>query len=302
MSQLRQKILDIVKNKATDEGINKTSVPYIQFFKSSDISKLTRMVYEPSLFVIVQGAKIVMLGHHTYKYDTLSYLVSSVHLPISGQILEASSSHPFLSIQISFTAEQIYKIFEESEELNIDYNNNDDSLGLSKGIIADEILEIIYRQLSLLDSSKDIKILAPLYHKELLYRLLQQGSTSTLRQFTSLKSNASRISKVIRVIQQDLFEPIQIQELANIAGMSISSFHKYFKDITSMSPIQYRKQNRLQEARRLMLTKDFDASTAAFEVGYESPSQFSREYAKYFGLSPSKDIKKIKEEFLHLNL
>lgn len=299
MSQLRQKILDIVKNKATDEGINKTSVPYIQFFKSSDISKLTRMVYEPSLFVIVQGAKIVMLGHHTYKYDPLSYLVSSVHLPISGQILEASSSYPFLSIQISFTAEQIYEIFEESEELNIDYNNNYDSLGLSKGIIADEILEIIYRQLSLLDSSKDIKILAPLYHKELLYRLLQQGSASVLRQFTSLKSNASRISKVIRVIQQDLFKPIQIQELANIAGMSISSFHKYFKDITSMSPIQYRKQNRLQEARRLMLTKDFDASTAAFEVGYESPSQFSREYAKYFGLPPSKDIKKIKEEFLY---
>ncbi|MDD5161073.1 MAG: AraC family transcriptional regulator [Sulfuricurvum sp.] len=297
MSELSQKLLRIVENEAMDEGINKTVVPYIQFFKASDVSQVLHVVYEPSFFVIVQGAKILTLGDHTYRYDPLSYLISSVHLPVTGQIVEASNSHPFLSIQITFTTEQIYEIIEEYNDLNIN-DNCEASLGLCMEPITTEMLEIIYRQLSLINSPKDIKMLAPLYHKELLYRVLQQGSATALRQFASAQSNAGRISKAIRFMQNDLFEPIHIQELADVAGMSVSSFHKYFKDITSMSPIQYRKQNRLQEARRLMIAKQINASTAAFEVGYESASQFSREYAKYFGLPPSQDIKKIKQALI----
>ena len=292
MSNLRQKLIDIVQNEATHEGINTTRIPYVQLFKASNVTQMLHMVYEPALFVIVQGAKIVMLGNHTYRYDPLSYLVSSVHLPVSGQIVEASNTCPFLSIQITFSTEQIYEIIEQSHDLRLE-ETNDASLALCQEPIAEEILEVIYRQLSLFNTPKDIEILAPLYHKELLYRILQLNSTTILRQYASLESNASRISKVIRFMQNDLFEPIHIQTLADVAKMSVSSFHKYFKDVTSMSPIQYRKQNRLQEARRLMMAKQLDVSSAAFEVGYESPSQFSREYSRLFGLSPKADIKRL---------
>lgn len=294
MTNRLKELIPIVDKSARSEGINQTAIPFVQFFKAYTTSQILHTVYEPSLFIILQGAKIVTLGNHIYQYDPFSYLVSSVHLPVAGRILDASKILPFLSIQITFTPEQIYKIAEQLNSINRVYTH-ETSIGISMKALEDELIETVHRLICLLNKPTDIDVLAPLYLKEVLYRLLQSDHAKTLMQFASIESNAGRIAKSIQLIKKDLFESISIQELADHVGMSISSFHKHFKIITTMSPIQYQKLNRLQEARRLMLSKHLDVSDASFQVGYESPSQFSREYTRYFGLPPSKDIKKIKE-------
>lgn len=294
MIEMIKELIPIVNKSAQKEGLNQTAIPFVQFFKAYTTSQILHTVYEPSLFIILQGAKIVTLGSHTYRYDPLSYLVSSVHLPVAGQIIEASEASPFLSIQITFTPEQIYKIAEQLSHADRG-ESHETSIGISMKEVGDELIESVYRLIYLLNKPKDTDVLAPLYLQEVLYRLLQSDQAKTLMQFAPIESNAGRIAKSIQLIQKDLYESISIQELADQVGMSVSSFHKHFKIITTMSPIQYRKLNRLQEARRQMLSKHLDVSDAAFQVGYESPSQFSREYTRYFGLSPSKDIKKIKE-------
>ncbi|MDD2838259.1 MAG: AraC family transcriptional regulator [Sulfuricurvum sp.] len=294
MTDMIKELIPIVDKSTKYEGINQTAMPFVQFFKAFTTSQILHTVYEPSLFIILQGAKIVTLGSHTYRYDPLSYLVSSVHLPVAGQIIEASESSPFLSIQITFTPEQIYKIAEQLNYVN-QAESHETSIGISMKEVGYELIEAVHRLICLSNKPTDIDILAPLYLQEVLYRLLQSDHAKTLMQFAPIESNAGRIAKSIQLIKKDLFQSISIQELADHVGMSISSFHKHFKIITTMSPIQYRKLNRLQEARRLMLLKHLDVSDASFQVGYESPSQFSREYTRYFGLPPSKDIKKIKE-------
>lgn len=296
MTEMIKELIPIVDKSALQEGINQTAIPFVKFFKAFTTSQILHTVYEPSLFIILQGAKIVTLGSHAYRYDPLSYLVSSVHLPVAGQIIEASEISPFLSIQITFTPEQIYKIAEQLNHIN-QAESHETSLGISTEEVGYELIETVHRLVCLLNKPKDTDILAPLYLQEVLYRLLQSDQAKTLMQFAPIESNAGRIAKSIQLIQKDLFESITIQEMADHVGMSTSSFHKHFKNITTMSPIQYRKLNRLQEARRLMLSQHLDVSDAAFQVGYESPSQFSREYTRYFGLPPSKDIKQMKEIF-----
>ncbi|MDD5051578.1 MAG: AraC family transcriptional regulator [Sulfuricurvum sp.] len=296
MTDMIKELIPIVDKSTKYEGINQTAIPFVQFFKAFTTSQILHTVYEPSLFIILQAAKIVTLGSHTYRYDPLSYLVSSVHLPVAGQIIEASEALPFLSVQITFTPEQIYKIAEQLNPIN-QAESHETSIGISMKEIGHELIEAVHRLICLSNKPRDIDVLAPLYLQEILYRLLLSDQAKTLMQFAPIESNAGRIAKSIQLIQKDLFESITIQELADQIGMSASSFHKHFKNITTMSPIQYRKLNRLQEARRLMLSQHLDVSDAAFQVGYESPSQFSREYTRYFGLSPSKDIKQMKKIF-----
>lgn len=297
MTEMIKELIPIVDKSTQYEGVNQTAIPFVQLFKAYTTSQILHTVYEPSLFIILQGAKIVTLGSHAYRYDPRSYLVSSVHLPVAGQIIEASNELPFLSIQITFTPEQIYKIAEQLNHVNR-AESHETSIGISMKEVGFKLIEAVHRLICLLNKPKDIDVLAPIYLQEVLYRLLLSDQAKTLMQFAPIESNAGRIAKSIQLIKKDLYESISIQELADQTGMSVSSFHKHFKIITTMSPIQYRKLTRLQEARQLMLLKHLDVSDAAFQVGYESPSQFSREYARYFGLPPSKDIKKIKEMWL----
>ncbi len=283
-------LIETVERFTPSEGVNSTPIPYLRLFRADSVSQPLHTVYEPSLFIILQGSKSVLIGNQTYVYDQNSYLLSSVRLPVSGQILEASPEKPFLSLQIVFDPLHICTMVEKITIPKQSPNLNT-TLAITSQTMDDELSEVIIRLGKLLQKTQEIEVLSPLYQQEILYRLLQSENLNSLRQFATPKSNAARLSKIIPILHNDLSEPLSIQQLADKAQMSIASFHKHFKALTAMSPMQYRKSSRLQEAKRLMLIEGLEVSEAAFQVGYESPSQFSREYARYFGLPPSKDIK-----------
>lgn len=295
---MREKLSELallLQKEALNEGINETSIEHIKLFKASSVTEVLHTVYEPSLFIIAQGAKRVMLGANTYHYDASSYLVSSLNLPISGQIIEASLEKPFLSVQFCLTSESIFELLSQLPSSKKELSE-DTLLAICVQHVTEELIDAVLRLAKLFQKREESAILAPLICKEILYRLLQGEYGVVLREFALHGSNANRIARSIEYITHDISEPLRIETLSHKVGMSVSTFHKHFKRVTAMSPIQYQKQLRLQKARELLFTKINEVGEVAFSVGYESPSQFSREYARFFGDSPQKDLMKFKKE------
>ncbi|MBK1813705.1 AraC family transcriptional regulator [Clostridium sp. YIM B02505] len=290
-AKLKQ-LTNLIERYTDREGLQSSSIPSLDFIRSSSKLELLHSIYTPSLCVIVQGAKVVMLGTDSYRYDKNSYLVASVQLPITGQIIEASSATPYLSLRLGFSSDQILDIIKETKQVPIKNQNS------PRGLIVNEtnlsLLDALLRLVSLLETPKDIPVLAPLFIREILYRILQDDQGYVVKQFAMIGSHAQAISSAINLINKDFSKSLSIDELAKSINMSTSSLHHHFKKVTAMSPLQYQKQVRLQEARRLLLSETLEAADAAFQVGYESPSQFSREYARMFGLPPISDIKRLK--------
>ncbi|ARU47514.1 AraC family transcriptional regulator [Sulfurospirillum diekertiae] len=284
----------LLQEEARKDGLNETGIANIKVFKASSVTEALHTVYEPSLFIIAQGAKRVMLGSNTYCYDASSYLVSSMNLPISGQIIEASLEKPFLSMQLCFTPEYIFDLASQMD--SVKKGTIQTPLAMSVHRVSEELIDAILRLAKLFQKAEDSSILAPLIIKEILYRLLQGEYGVVLRQFALHGSNANRIAQSIELITSDISEPLHVGLLSQKVGMSVSAFHKHFKYVTAMSPLQYQKQLRLQKARELLVTKMNEVGEVAYNVGYESPSQFSREYTRFFGLSPQKDLMQFKRE------
>lgn len=287
-----KQLANLIERFTDREGLQSSSIPSLDFIRSSSKSELLHSIYTPSLCVIVQGAKMVILGSESYRYDKSSYLVASVHLPITGQIIEASPDAPYLSLRLGFSSDQILDIIKETKQATIAKQNP------PRGLIVNEtnlsLLDAILRLVSLLETPADIPVLAPLFIREILYRILQDDQGYVVKQFAMVGSHAQAISSAINLINKDFSKPLSIDELAKTINMSPSSLHHHFKKVTAMSPLQYQKQVRLQEARRLLLSETLEAADAAFQVGYESPSQFSREYSRMFGLPPISDIRRLK--------
>lgn len=295
---MREKLSELallLQKEALNEGLNETSIASVKLFKASCVTEALHTVYEPSLFIIAQGVKQVMLGANTYHYDASSYLVSSMNLPISGQIIEASFEKPFLSIQLCLTPESIFELLSQLPSSKKELLEKT-PLAMSVQHVTEELIDAVVRLAKLFQKKEESAILAPLIRKEILYRLLQGNYGAILREFALHGSNANRIAQSIEYITHDISEPLSVEILSHKVGMSISAFHKHFKRVTAMSPIQYQKQLRLQKARELLFTKVNEVGEVAFRVGYESPSQFSREYARFFGNSPQKDLMKFKAE------
>lgn len=284
----------LIQKGTHHDGFNDTNIASVKLFRASSVTEALHAVYEPSMFIIAQGSKTVTLGANTYRYNPSSYLVSSMNLPISGQIIEASSEVPFLSVKLRFMPEDILDLLSQLPSKKDEITQA--PLAISVHHVTEELIDAALRLVRLLDNNEDSPILAPLIIKEILYRLLQGGYGAILRQFALHGSNANRIVQSIELITEDITEPLHVEVLSQKIGMSVSAFHKHFKRVTAMSPIQYQKQLRLQKARELLLTKMNEVGEAAFNVGYESPSQFSREYARFFGLSPQKDLMRFKKE------
>lgn len=260
--------------------------------RDSNASVPNHGVYKPSFCIVVQGAKEVWLGQERFRYSPADYLVASVHLPVTAQVTEATPDVPYLGFKLEFTANQILEVLRDSE-IRVGPREHA-KLGMFVSRMEMPLLDAVIRLARLLDEPKDIPILAPLFTKEILYRILQGQHGATLEQIAIEGSSARQIKDVIDHITNNYARSFRIEELAEIANMSVSSFHRHFKEVTAMSPIQFQKQLRLQEARRLLLTESEDATDAAFRVGYESPSQFSREYSRMFGFPPRQDIKRLK--------
>lgn len=274
------------------DGTHATAIPSLHFIRSSR-SETIHSIHQPALCIVVKGTKLVMLAQECYHYDPAHYLVVSVHLPLSGQVIQATSDSPYLCLRLDFDPNQIFDIIRDSNQ--IPSKKGDSGRGLFVSKTSSSLLDAVLRLVRLLDTPQDIPILAPLVIREIYYRILQDEQGDSLKQFAIMGSHAQRIAKVIDLIKNDFAKPLRIDQLAMTANMSPSSLHQHFKDITAMSPLQYQKQIRLQEARRLLLSETLEAADAGFQVGYESPTQFNREYARMFGLPPMSDIKRLRD-------
>lgn len=281
-----KELAKLLDSTVTIDGTHDTSIPGLQFVRASQISEPVYSVYEPSLCIVAQGSKVVMLGEESYKYDSASYLTSSVHLPVTGQVVTASPENPYLSVNLQLDMDLIFEIIQST---NQNIPSRSPSLGLVINRIDDSLLEAVVRLIKLLATPKDIPVLSAIIKREIIYRIIRNDQNGYVKHFALVGSQGQRIAKVIGVLNREFTHPLKVGELAKEANMSPSSFYNQFKNVTGMSPIQYQKQLRLQEARRLLLIENMEAAEAAFQVGYESPSHFSREYSRKFGLSPIKD-------------
>jgi AraC-like DNA-binding protein len=291
----QDELAKLIERHTGRDGAHETAIPSLYFSRYSNVTGPNYGVHNPSLCIVVQGMKEVLLAQDRFRYGPADYLVASVHLPIIGQVTEASSEVPYLSLKLEFTPSQILEVLSDSEVRVTPKENAKRAMYVSK--IELSLLDAVIRLTRLLDNPKDIPVLAPLFTKEILYRVLQGQHGATLEQIAIEGSSTYRIRDVIEYIMNNFDKSFRIEELAEIANMSVSSLHRHFKEVTAMSPIQFQKQLRLQEARRLLLTESTDAADVAFRVGYESPSQFSREYSRMFGFPPREDIKSLRKKY-----
>ncbi|AJY75089.1 AraC family transcriptional regulator [Paenibacillus beijingensis] len=288
----QEELAKLIECYSGRDGVHATAIPSLFFTRRSKVSGSNFGVYNPSFCIVVQGVKEVLLGQERFRYGPADYLVASAHLPVTGQVMEASSQVPYLSLKLEFTPSQILEILSDSEIRVGPKENAKRGIFVSRMELS--LLDAVIRLARLLDNPKDIPILAPIFTKEILYRVLQGQYGVVLEQIAIEGSSAKRIRDVIEHIMNNYVRSFRIEELAEIANMSVPSLHRHFKEVTAMSPIQFQKQLRLQEARRLLLSESTDAADVAFRVGYESPSQFGREYSRMFGLSPIQDLKRLK--------
>lgn len=288
------KLVDIVGCHVRDDGIHSTAIPGVSLIRSASPTMPMPVVYEPTLCLVAQGRKQAMLGTTAYVYDPAKYLIASVDLPVMGSVIEASEAVPYLCLALDLDTAVL-------SELALRHPQREEGVsappaGITLNDTTPELLDAAVRLAGLLDRPRDIEALAPLVIREMLYRLLTENGNSLIRQMAQADSRLNQIAKAIAWLRSRYNEACRIGDLVDIAGMSRSSFHAHFKAITSMSPLEFRNQLRLQEARRLMVTEAVDAAEAGYAVGYESPSQFSRDYARLFGMPPAKDAWRLRTD------
>lgn len=275
------------------DGTHATAIERVSLIRSSRLNEPVHLVHQPAVCIIAQGAKQVMLADEVYLYDASRYLVFSVDLPVTGQVVQAAPEMPYLCLRLDLEPGEIADLLLQSGVPAPAPQPASRGLYLSEA--SPSMLDAVIRLVRLLDTPEDIPALAPLAVREILYRLLRGEEGWRLRQIATPDSQAQRIARAIGLLKARFAEPLRIEELARAVHMSPSSLHHHFRAVTAMSPLQYQKQLRLQEARRLMLSENMDAATAGYHVGYESPSQFSREYSRLFGDSPARDLRRLRD-------
>lgn len=278
----------------TDKNnIIETAIPGLLIYQQDEPTQPQIAMYEPSICLVAQGAKRALLGDDTYVYDAHHFLIASVHLPTMVHIVEASPEKPCLGLVLKLDQREISQLMVDS---NLPQpRTQQSSRGMVLGEITSPLLNAFQRLIDLLDEQKDIPILAPVIQREIIYRLLVGEQGERLRQIASAGSQSNQIAQAIGWLKANFSQPFSIDDLAALARMSTSTFNHHFRSMTALSPLQFQKRLRLQEARRLMLAERMDAASAGFQVGYESPSQFSREYNRMFGAPPLRDISKLRQ-------
>ncbi len=290
--RLHRQLAAMVGRFTKSDGGHQTSIPALTLFRRSAPGAQFHGVYEPALCLIAQGAKRVMVGDDTFDCDHAHCLVTSVDLPVIAQVMRASRDEPYLGILFDIDPRRIRDIMAEPGlpkpgPMPI-------GRGMAVSPLSAAILDAVVRLVRLLETPQDIPVLGPLIEREILYRFLTGEQGGRLRHIAVTDSQVHQVSKAIDWIRKNFTRSLCIEVLAQIAYMSASSLHHNFKAVTGMSPLQYQKRLRLQEARRLMLADMLDAAPAAHQVGYESPSQFCREYGRLFGAPPRRDIAQLR--------
>ena len=269
-------------------GEHATAIPGLTLYRRTAPTPCNAATYEPSLAVFVQGRKRVTLGGTTYLCDESTFLLTSVDVPVVSQIITASEEVPLLSLLLKLDMAVVREIL-SLEEFHASAGSSQ-GRGIAIGKTTVELLSACSRLMDLLDAPEDIPFLSNTIEREILYRLLRGPQGERLRAIATLGDQSHRTSKAIAWLRANFAKPLRVEELAVVARMGISTLHHHFRALTAMSPLQYQKQLRLVAARERMLINGLDAATAAFEVGYESASQFNREYKRFFGQPPMRDI------------
>ncbi|TOQ72813.1 AraC family transcriptional regulator [Vibrio parahaemolyticus] len=288
-----QKLVKLIDRWTGDANQYDTPISGLRFSRWTTPTPPTSYTHNPSICLIAQGRKRVLLGEESFIYDANHFLISSVDLPIIANIIEASEEQPYLGLIVELDLTEISQLIIDSE---LAFTQSKEApKGIAVGELSESLLDAFVRFAELLDEGQNIKILAPIIKREIFYRLLMSEQGTRLHQIVTAGSHSHQIAKAIDWLKNNFVKPLSVGDLASYTGMSKSSFYTHFRSMTSMTPLQFQKKLRLSEARRLMLTENLDAMAATFKVGYESPSQFSREYSRLFGAPPSKDIKSLRE-------
>ncbi|ELB2880931.1 AraC family transcriptional regulator [Vibrio parahaemolyticus] len=288
-----QKLAKLIDRWTGNANQYDTPISGLRFSRWTTPTPPTSYTHNPSICLIAQGRKRVLLGEESFIYDANHFLISSVDLPIIANIIEASEEQPYLGLIMELDLTEISQLIVDSELAFT--QAKEAQKGIAVGELSDSLLDAFVRLAELLDEGQNIKILAPIIKREIFYRLLMSEQGTRLHQIVTAGSHSHQIAKAIDWLKNNFVKPLSVGDLASYTGMSKSSFYTHFRSMTSMTPLQFQKKLRLSEARRLMLTENLDAMAATFKVGYESPSQFSREYSRLFGAPPSKDIKSLRE-------
>ncbi len=250
-------------------------------------------VTEPSFCMIAQGSKEVLLGHERYRYDPAHYLLATLELPRVSQVLEASRERPYLSFRLALAPAVVSSVMVEAGYAALPDHADVSAIAVSP--LDADLLDAVVRLARLVDAPAEAPVLMPLITREIIYRLLLGEQGGRLRHLASLGGYAPSIARAVERFRQDFDQPLRIEQIAGELGMSVSGFHHHFKAVTAISPLQFQKQLRLQEARRLMLNDGLDAASAAYRVGYHDASHFNREYKSLFGVPPMRDVQRLRE-------
>jgi AraC-like DNA-binding protein len=288
MEIAREALSKSITRWTPEVGLLVTAISALSLARQDAPTQPISYMYDPSICLVAQGVKRVLLGDDTYVLDAHHFLITSMDLPTVVQIIKASRGRPYVGLILRLDQREISQLMSDS---NLPPPSaQESSRGMATGEVTLPLLTAFQRLVDLLDEPKNIPILAPIFQREILYRLLVGDQGVRLRQMASARSHNDQIAQAIEWLKSHYTQPLRIDDLAARVHMSTSAFHHHFRRLTAMSPLQFQKWLRMNEARRLMLTERFNAATAAFQVGYESPSQFSREYRRFFNEPPSRDI------------
>jgi AraC-like DNA-binding protein len=261
--------------------------------RASAPTRLGHSVFFPAFCVTAQGRKEILLGNSLYWYDPAQYLIATAELPIASRITEASPERPYLNVILKLDSHLVSSVMVEAGHGAPQSHSLVTAIDVSP--LDAGLLDTVVRLVTLLDSPSDAPFLAPLVTREIVYRLLKGAQRGRLAHIAALGSNTQRITEAIKRLREEFNRPLRIEEVARELGMSVSGFHHHFKTLTAMSPLQFQKHLRLQEARRLMLGEGLDAASAGYRVGYDDASYFNREYKKLFGAPPVRDVERLRE-------
>jgi AraC-like DNA-binding protein len=267
--------------------------PGLHFRRHSRPAERVYGFYAPAFCVIAQGSKDILLGKNIFRYDPAHYLVSTMELPLIGEVVEASSERPYLSFRLALEPSVVTTVMVESGLVHP--RNNDNVQAVDVSPLDASLLDATVRLVRLIDTPDEYSMLAPLIVREIVYRLLTGAQGSRMRHLAAFGGHAHRMVRAVEKLRENFDKPLRIDDIARELGMSISGFHAHFRTVTAMSPLQFQKELRLQEARRLMLSENLDAAEAGYRVGYDDASHFSREYKRHFGKPPMRDVEGLRE-------
>ena len=267
--------------------------PGLHFRRHSRPSERIYGVCTPAFCVIAQGSKDILLGDDIFRYDPAHYLISTMELPLMGEVVEASPDRPYLSFRLVLDPSIVTSVMVESGHVELHGDGSVKAVDVSA--LDMDLLDATLRLVRLIDSPNEYRALGPLIVREIVYRLLTGAQGNRMRHLAKFSGHAHRMVRAVEKLRQDFDKPLRIEDIAKELRMSVSGFHAHFKAVTAMSPLQFQKQLRLQEARRLMLGENLDAAEAGYRVGYDDASHFSREYKRHFGYPPVRDVERLRE-------